>query len=118
MTDKFDGQETFINKPYNEAQLQEKLNGVRQSVGKKLNSWADRIQVSMAFIPKVQHVEGERWEENGKTWTIKNGLRQSISVLDAARMPHWCPKCSKPMNNRFDRKFFFFFYGAGALIAT
>ena len=41
--------------------------------------------------------EGDEWELNGKTWTIKNGIRQTVSKLDAAReaikVPMECPKC-------------------------
>lgn len=90
-----------------EQELQQKVEGMREGITKKLTKWADRIQVSMAFTPKVERLEGERWEEGGKTWEMKGGIPQSVSMLQAARMPHWCPKCSKPLNHRFDRKFYY-----------
>jgi len=47
--------------------------------------------------------EGDVWEEKGKTWTIKNGIKQSITKLDSARthmrMPTHCPKCNTRMRN-------------------
>lgn len=52
--------------------------------------------------------EGDIWEEDGKTWTIKNGIKQTISKLDSIRKsvakPLHCPKCSGIMNNRFHDK--------------
>jgi hypothetical protein len=51
----------------------------------------------------VEHKEGDVWEENGKQWTIKNGLKQNITRLDNIKksliIPLTCPNCSKPMKN-------------------
>jgi ribosomal protein L37AE/L43A len=56
---------------------------------------------------RVKRVEGDIWEERGKTWTIKGGLRQNITKMDEARetlrMPLCCPKCDNRMNHRFDK---------------
>jgi len=50
----------------------------------------------------AEKVEGDIWEERGKTWTVKNGIRQTITKLDAAReyarIPTHCPKCDAKMN--------------------
>ena len=27
----------------------------------------------------TRHTEGDVWEENGKSWTIKNGIKQNIT---------------------------------------
>ena len=44
------------------------------------------------------HKEGDIWEENGKKWTIKNGIKQTITKLDRIKslaiMPLTCPVCS------------------------
>lgn len=55
------------------------------------------------------HREGDIWtDEKGKTWTIQNGLRFSVSKLqqakEAVRAPLVCPKCGKPLNTRLDKK--------------
>ena len=51
--------------------------------------------------------EGDIWVENKKTWTIKNGIKQTISKLDKIKkevfMPLCCPKCSKVMKKRLDK---------------
>jgi bacterioferritin-associated ferredoxin len=51
--------------------------------------------------------EGDVWTENKKTWTIKNGIKQTISKLDAIKkevfIPLCCPKCSKVMKSTLDK---------------
>jgi len=41
-------------------------------------------------------VEGDVWEENGRTWTIKNGLKQNITKMDKfkkmGKLPLFCSK--------------------------
>lgn len=58
----------------------------------------------------IDHKEGDVWEEGGKTWTIKNGLRFPITKLkrarEAARIPLACPKCGKALNTRLDKKMY------------
>jgi hypothetical protein len=48
-----------------------------------------------------RHIEGDVWEENGKKWTIKNGLKQTVTKLDQVKrlviMPLACPSCGSLM---------------------
>jgi hypothetical protein len=48
-----------------------------------------------------KHKEGDVWEENGKRWTIKNGIKQTQTKLDDIKklivMPLACPNCGKLM---------------------
>ena len=57
----------------------------------------------------VERHEGDVWEENNKTWTIKNGIKRTVTKMDKARkdflVPLACPCCGKKMNNRLDAKF-------------
>ena len=45
--------------------------------------------------------EGDVWEENNKTWTIKNGIKMTVTKLDKVKQslhtPLTCPNCHKPM---------------------
>ena len=56
---------------------------------------------------EIEYKEGDIWKERKKTWTIKNGIKQTISKLDAVKkevfMPLCCPKCSKVMKKRLDK---------------
>jgi hypothetical protein len=57
----------------------------------------------------VKHVEGDVWEERGKLWTIKNGIKRTISKMEDARKeiltPLACPKCGTAMKGQLDSKF-------------
>lgn len=52
---------------------------------------------------QVEHNEGDVWEENGKKWTIKNGIKQTVTRFDELKkiitLPLTCPKCDKAMKN-------------------
>tara|TARA_R110001606_G_scaffold372749_1_gene529898 strand:+ start:34 stop:654 length:621 start_codon:yes stop_codon:yes gene_type:complete len=56
---------------------------------------------------QIDYKEGDVWKENRKTWTIKNGIKQTISKLDIIKkevfMPLSCPECSKIMKHRLDK---------------
>ena len=59
---------------------------------------SDKTKVSTGYgKQRIVRSEGDTWELKGKTWTIKNGIRQTVSKLDAARqaikVPMECPKC-------------------------
>jgi len=49
----------------------------------------------------LARVEGDVWEEKGKQWTVKNGIRRTVDRLSTARalynVPLSCPKCSHKM---------------------
>jgi hypothetical protein len=53
------------------------------------------------------HKEGDVWTEGRKTWTIKNGIKQTVSKLDVIKkevfMPLSCPCCGKIMKKRLDK---------------
>lgn len=59
---------------------------------------------------QIERKEGDVWEENGRTWTIKNGIKQTISKLKNLKklyeVPLTCPKCSKSMRHHLDQKMY------------
>ena len=59
---------------------------------------------------KEDHKEGDIWEEQNKTWTIKNGIKQTATKLDKikkeATTPLFCPCCGKLMKHHLDAKFY------------
>jgi len=52
---------------------------------------------------QIEHKEGDVWDENGKKWTIKNGIKQTVTRFDKLKesinLPLTCPKCGKAMKN-------------------
>ena len=59
---------------------------------------------------RTKHKEGDVWEEGGRTWTIKNGIKQNVTKLDAAkkalRVPLTCPKCGGSMKHHLSKKMY------------
>lgn len=57
-----------------------------------------------------RYKEGDVWTESGKEWTIKNGIKQNITKLDAAkkalRIPLACPKCGGSMKHHLHKKMY------------
>jgi hypothetical protein len=54
----------------------------------------------------MERKEGDVWTEKGKTWTIKNGIKKSVTKFDSVRKdilePLACPECGKKMKHRND----------------
>jgi hypothetical protein len=50
-----------------------------------------------------EHIEGDIWEENGRKWTIKDGIKKTMSKLSHFKkltlLPITCPNCTQPMKN-------------------
>jgi len=79
---------------------------VRRKVAEKLNKDGSKLVFGWRGEAESAKKEGDEWYDvDGKKWTIKNGIRQSATKQDSAKTPWWCPKCTKPMNHRFDIKF-------------
>ena len=67
----------------------------------------DSTGVQIGYNKKTEdYKEGDVWIENKKTWTIKNGIKQTISKLDKIKKevftPLCCPECSKVMKHHLD----------------
>ena len=70
--------------------------------------YGEKTQTSVGFTKSdVIREEGDVWESDGRTWTIKDGIKQNITKLDRAKkahlMPLFCPKCNKVMKDRNDK---------------
>lgn len=96
--------ESVLKKEFKEADLQRLRNLVTGKTGEKTS-------VSSGYTKNtVDRQEGEIWEEDGRQWTIKGGIKQTVSRLQKARdlgkMPLFCPECKTLMKNRFDAQFY------------
>lgn len=84
------------------------VNRARNLVNKDFSAkTVDGVGYSKA---QVAHKEGDVWEESGRTWTIKDGIRQNITKLDSAKKalqtPLACPKCKGTMNYYLSQKMY------------
>ena len=73
--------------------------------------YGEKTQTSVGFTKsEKQYEEGDIWESDGRTWTIKDGIKQNITKLDKAKkaymMPLFCPSCNTVMKNRNDKAYY------------
>ena len=66
---------------------------------------------SVGYTKKEEfYKEGDVWEQDGRKWTIKDGIKQNITKLDKAKkahvMPLLCPSCKCVMKKRIDKQFY------------
>lgn len=80
------------------------VNDVRRKINEVMKKTDERIVVG--WRPDMQdHKEGDVWEGlDGRMWTIKNGIKQTVTKLDTAKTPWFCPQCQKAMSHRFDSR--------------
>ena len=89
--------ESTLKKEFKKSDVQRMRNIITGKSG-------DRTQVMAGWDKhKVDHKEGDTWEDGGKKWTIKNGIKQSITKLDKFKhlisLPLTCPNCKEPMKS-------------------
>lgn len=98
--------DTLLKKEFSERDLQRARNIVNKDFtgGTKVGTGYEKEH--------SRHSEGDVWEENGKSWTIKGGLKQNVTKLDAAkkaiRIPLTCPKCGGSLNHWLAKKMYKF----------
>jgi ribosomal protein L33 len=83
--------QSVLKKQFREEDIQRVRNLVTGKYGSKINQ-------SVGYKkPDIIRKEGEVWEEDGRTWTIKKGIKQNITKLDKAKKayitPLFCPNC-------------------------
>jgi hypothetical protein len=96
--------DNVLKKDFQERDVQRLRNLIQGKQGEK-------TRTSVGFSKADEfHAEGDIWESDGRTWTIKDGIKQNITKLDKAKkahvMPLLCPKCKKVMKNRNDKPFY------------
>lgn len=96
--------ESLLKKEFKESDVQR----VRNLVNKDFTS-KTKLQTGYQKA-HIARKEGDIWEENGRQWTIKNGLKQNVTKLDAAKkalqVPLRCPKCKGSMEHHLAKKMY------------
>ena len=70
-----------------------------------------RTTEGIGYSKKYEHhEEGDVWEEDGRKWTIKDGLKQNVTKMDKfkkmGKIPLFCPECGTLMKKHLDSKVF------------
>jgi hypothetical protein len=95
--------ESQLTREFDEADLQRMRNIITGNT-------ANATKIQTGYEKKhIERGEGDIWEENGKKWTIKNGLKQTVTKHDKLRelvkIPLKCPECEKAMKaNKLNKK--------------
>jgi hypothetical protein len=97
--------DNLLKKTFKSRDVQRMRNIITKKPGDKTG-----IQVGYS-ADYVEHIEGDVWEERGKKWTIKNGIKQTVTRFDDIKKkvftPISCPKCNTPMvKGRIDKYMF------------
>lgn len=95
--------ESMLQREFRERDVQRMRNIIKKEYTAKT-----AVQVGYTKLQE-EHKEGDVWEENGKKWTLKNGVKQTVTRLDKLKeyviLPLTCPKCNKAMkNNNLNKK--------------
>lgn len=96
--------ESLLNRDFKKKDVNRLRNLLTMKFGEKTTS-------QVGYNKKDQdHKEGDIWDEHGKTWTIKEGIKQSFTKMDAVkkalRTPLLCPCCNTTMKHVYDKKFY------------
>jgi len=96
--------ESLLKKEFKQSDVQRVRNLVNKDFTAKTKS---QTGYQKAY---QRHEEGDVWEESGKVWTIKNGIKQNVTKLDAAkkaiRIPLSCPRCGGTMKHHLAKKMY------------
>ena len=79
--------ESVLKKEFKEKDIQRVRNLVQGKHGEKTST-------SIGYTkPEEFHEEGDVWDEDGRQWTIKKGIKQNITKLDKAKSQIHLPLC-------------------------
>ena len=71
--------ESILKKEFQKKDVERLRNLMKGKYGEKTRS-------SVGFTKSQEfYKEGDIWEVDGRTWTIKNGIKQNITKLDNAK---------------------------------
>ena len=94
----------MLNKEFKRKDVERMRNLIKGNVDKSAE-----LQVGYK-ARKKDYKEGDVWEEGGKKWTIKDGIKQTHTKLDKIKneaiLPLFCPNCGSLMKHRNDTKMY------------
>jgi len=93
--------DNVLKKEFKKKDVERMRNLVKGKTGAKTTQ-------GVGYTKKYEHhKEGDVWEEDGRKWTIKNGIKQNITKMNKVKelglTPLFCPSCSKVMNHPNDK---------------
>lgn len=96
--------ETVLKKEFKQRDVERLRNLVKGKYGERTTMGTGYTKA------KEFHNEGDVWEEDGRQWTIKNGLKQNVTKLDKAKegivLPLFCSCCNNVMKPHLDKRWY------------
>lgn len=97
-------QDNVLKKEFKQKDVQRLRNLLTKKYG-------DKTTVGIGYTKQEEfHKEGDIWEEDGRKWTIKNGIKQNITKMDNIKklhvMPVLCPSCGQAMKTHRDKNYY------------
>ena len=94
----------MLNKEFKRKDVERMRNLIKGKTG-------ESAELQVGYTSKKEdHKEGDIWEEGGKQWTIKDGIKQTYTKLDKVKkeaiLPLFCPNCGSLMKKRVDAKMY------------
>jgi hypothetical protein len=90
-------EESKLQREFKERDVQRMRNIITKDYSAKTTTQIGYTKV------QAERKEGDVWEEDGKKWTLKNGIKQSVTRFDSLKkaisLPISCPKCNKGMKS-------------------
>ena len=94
----------MLNKEFKRKDVERMRNLIKGKTG-------ESAELQVGYTSKQEtHKEGDIWEEGGKKWIIKDGIKQTYTKLDKVKkeaiLPLFCPCCGNLMKKRNDSKIY------------
>jgi bacterioferritin-associated ferredoxin len=90
-------EESQLKREFNRRDVQRMRNIITKDYSAKTTTQIGYTKV------QSERKEGDVWEEDGRKWTIKDGIKQSVTRFDKLKkvlnLPLVCPSCGKAMKN-------------------
>ena len=100
--------DSLLKKTFQKKDVERIRNLVKGKSGDRITSGIGQTKTTIE-----DHKEGDVWKVNGKTWTIKDGIKENVTKLDKfkkAAVPLFCPSCKQVMDKQLD-SFYYKSYG-------
>jgi len=100
--------DSLLKKTFQKKDVERIRNLVKGKSGDRITSGVGYNKSSVE-----DHKEGDVWKSNGKTWTIRDGIKENVTKLDKfkkAAVPLFCPSCKQVMDKQLD-PFYYKSYG-------
>ena len=101
--------DSLLKKTFQKKDVERIRNLVKGKSGDRVTSGVGQTKTTTE-----DHKEGDVWEVNGKTWTIRDGIKENVTKLDKfkkAAVPLFCPSCKQVMDKQLD-SFYYKSYGS------